>query len=444
MHTLEQLRAGALQGIRRLSLSCGLTEFPREIFSLADSLEILDLSGNQLSSLPDDLHKLTNLKVIFCSQNHFTELPAVLGRCESLSMVGFKSNKIVDVPAASLPAKLRWLILTDNCVPQLPSNLGNCVELQKLMLAGNQLTHLPDSLANCHKLELIRLAANQLSQLPEWLFTLPRLTWLAYAGNPLTAQLETEALNAPLAAINWQQLAINELLGEGASGLIYRANWASSETALPVAVKLFKGAMTSDGLPLCEMASTIKAGQHAALTQTLGRVAEHPDGIDGLVMQLIPSDFANLAGPPSLASCTRDVYAPELRFTPVVMLRIAESIAAAAQHLHQQGMLHGDLYAHNILTTAAGEALLSDYGAASFYDCADTALAARLSRVEVRAFGCLLEELLARCDGLADGVYHDLTALVAACLQPQLLSRPSFTEICELLAELQSQQAIAA
>ncbi len=46
MDTLAQLRAGQLAGIKRLDLSCGLTEFPREIFDLADSLEILNLSGN--------------------------------------------------------------------------------------------------------------------------------------------------------------------------------------------------------------------------------------------------------------------------------------------------------------------------------------------------------------------------------------------------------------
>lgn len=444
MHTLEQLRAGELQGSRRLQLAGGLTEFPREIFSLADSLEILDLSGNQLSSLPNDLDKLSHLKVIFCSQNNFTQLPPVLGRCASLSMIGFKSNKIVDVPAAALPPKLRWLILTDNCVQQLPDNIGTCVELQKLMLAGNQLANLPDSLAHCHNLELIRLAANRLEQLPPWLFSLPRLTWLAYAGNPMTAPLEAQALAGAMTEIDWQQLDIDELLGEGASGLIYRANWSKADTQHPVAVKLFKGAMTSDGLPQSEMASTIKAGQHSTLTHTLGRVAQHPDGTDGLVMQLIPRDFGNLAGPPSLASCTRDIYAPAQRFTPVAMFRIATAIASAAQHLHQQGMMHGDLYGHNILTTTAGDALLSDYGAASFYDCADTYLAERLPRLEVRAFGCLVEELLARCDGLNAATQQGLSALVAACLLPQLLARPTFDAICQQLTELQQQHAIAA
>ena len=94
MHTLEQLRAGALTGVQRLQMRGGLTEFPREIFDLADSLEILDLSGNALSSLPDDLPRLHKLRIIFCSDNQFSELPAVLGACPALTMVGFKANRI--------------------------------------------------------------------------------------------------------------------------------------------------------------------------------------------------------------------------------------------------------------------------------------------------------------------------------------------------------------
>ncbi|WP_350650234.1 leucine-rich repeat domain-containing protein, partial [Pseudomonas sp. HY13-MNA-CIBAN-0226] len=81
-------------------LACGLTEFPREIFDLADSLEILNLTGNALSSLPDDLHRLTHLRVLFCSDNAFTELPQCLGQCAKLSMIGFKANQISQVPAA--------------------------------------------------------------------------------------------------------------------------------------------------------------------------------------------------------------------------------------------------------------------------------------------------------------------------------------------------------
>ena len=169
-------------GPERLKLACGLTEFPREIFDLSDTLEILDLSGNALSSLPDDLPRLTNLRTIFCSNNQFIELPEVLGQCTQLSMAGFKANRIRKVSGASLPPKLRWLILTDNEVEALPPEIGNCTQLQKLMLAGNLLRTLPVELAACSRLELIRLAANQLSQMPGNVWLHARLSlWLAPA-----------------------------------------------------------------------------------------------------------------------------------------------------------------------------------------------------------------------------------------------------------------------
>ena len=179
MHTLEQLRNGELKGLQRLQLRCGLTEFAREIFDLADSLEILDLSGNQLSALPDDLPRLHKLRVIFCSDNPFTELPEVLGQCTQLSMVGFKVNRIANVSPKALPPQLRWLILTDNMLTTLPAEIGQCTHMQKLMLAGNQLRTLPPELANCTHLELLRISANQLTELPDALLQLPRLTWLA-------------------------------------------------------------------------------------------------------------------------------------------------------------------------------------------------------------------------------------------------------------------------
>ena len=437
MDTLDQLRAGQLAGSTRLDLACGLSEFPREIFDLADSLEILNLSGNALSQLPDDLHRLTHLRVLFCSDNLFTELPACLGQCSSLTMIGFKANRITQVPASALPPLLRWLILTDNCIRALPSELGARPHLQKLMLAGNQLQSLPDSLQHCHRLELIRVAANQLTQLPEWLLTLPSLTWLAYAGNPL----ETEA-NAGLLestdVIPWPVLRLEQQLGEGASGVIHRATWTRPGAAdLPVAVKLYKGEMTSDGSPLHEMNACITAGEHPNLIRIKGRIVGHPQAQAGLVMELIEPSFRNLAGLPSLDSCSRDVYADDIHFSASVALRIARAIASVADHLHRQGITHGDLYGHNILFNERGDCLLGDFGAASFHAKSDSVESRALQRLEVRAFGILLGELLERIDsGLTEQRREQLEQLQARCCQPQVMERPGFDEVVRALQDL--------
>ncbi|WP_111808510.1 leucine-rich repeat-containing protein kinase family protein [Aeromonas allosaccharophila] len=462
MHTLEQLRAGELCGARHLKLSENLAVFPHEILSLKETLEVLDLTGNQLSALPDELAGFSKLRIIFCSENRFTELPEVLGRCPALTMVGFKANRIATVSAKALPAGLRWLILTDNAIERLPDELGQCDALQKLMLAGNRLRALPASLANCRNLELLRIAANRIECFPEWLLALPRLAWLAYSGNPFSEGEEARAIDdAHVAPLAWETLALGELLGQGASGVIHRAtifddmvgdmadesadevSQASGRAdASQVAVKLFKGAVTSDGLPRCEMAASLVADSHPNLIKVIGKVADHPSGISVLVMELIDPAFANLAGPPSLDSCTRDVYPEGLRLCVPDALAMAHGIASVADHLHRAGIMHGDLYGHNILFArgpdAPARALLGDFGAASLYernsyDRSNRERAVGLERLEVRAFGCLLEELLAHCD-TQDSPLDGLHQLKAACLSELPAERPDFAYIERQLA----------
>jgi serine/threonine protein kinase len=174
-------------------------------------------------------------------------------------------------------------------------------------------------------------------------------------------------------------------------------------------------------------------------------VTGHPDGKHALAMPLVSPDFQNLAGPPSLASCTRDVYATNTRFTWAALLRLTFSIASAAQHLHDRGIHHGDLYAHNILYNADGLGLLGDFGAAAFTHSNHHEIALALQQVEVRAFGCLLEELLVRTDlahPSANSAHaqqqQTLQALQIACMQASPRQRPLFVQITHTLNQLMS------
>jgi len=440
MDTLALLRSGKLTGSKRLDLSCGLKQFPAEIYDLADTLEILNLSGNALTSLPHDLGRLHQLRVIFCSDNQFTHLPEVLGECAQLDMVGFKANKIRHLPPASLPGALRWLILTDNQLENLPAALGECTRLQKLMLAGNRLQYLPDEMATCQRLELLRISANRLAALPEWIFSLPRLAWLAFAGNPFSDDGESAAMaKQAIAQIHWTDLALQQKLGEGASGIIHQAIWQRApENAAAVAVKLFKGAVTSDGLPRSEKTACLAAGAHPNLIEVAGKVSGHPAGTAGLVLSLIDPSFDNLAGPPSLDSCTRDIYPDDTHFSLNAILSMAHGIASAAEHLHERGIMHGDLYAHNILSNEQGDCLLGDFGAASFIPQHDSQLTQSLQQIEVRAFACLLEELLEHGveTPATSAAFTVLRDLQRRCAQTDIEARPLFAEIRLALAAL--------
>jgi serine/threonine protein kinase len=312
-------------------------------------------------------------------------------------------------------------------------------------------------MAACKNLELLRIAANQFKELPAWLLEMPRLSWLSYSGNPFCAEHEAWALvDAPVALVPWDRLTLKHKLGEGASGVIYQGSVRDDGDVADVAVKLFKGELTSDGLPYSEMAACMRAGAHPNLITVQGKIDLHPEGQAGLVMSLVGSHYRNLAGPPSLESCTRDVYAPEMRFSLSEALRIAVDMASVAEQLHANGIMHGDFYAHNILVEDAGHALLGDFGAACFVSDTNAKQARGLERIEVRAFGCLLEELLERVGAAPESatreiptqetaipettiqetaIQNELVILRDRCLNTDVKQRPSFQEIVFLLKQ---------
>lgn len=429
MQVLNDLKSGKLKGSKTLKLSCGLTTFPEEILTLASTLEVLDLSDNNLSTLPDSIAELKQLRIIFFARNKFIEFPSVLAKCPNLNMVGFKTNQIKKVPEHAFPPKLNWLILTDNKIKKLPKSIGNSTWLQKCALAGNLIEELPVEMSNCVNLELLRVSANQLKTIPNWLFELPKLSWVAFGGNPAAYQI-TKKNN--LESFFWQDFKVKELLGEGASGFIYKANWISKNQ--DVAIKVFKGAVTSDGLPEVEMEIAIAAGNHQNLIPILGKIKEHPEDKSGLVMQLITSNYINLGNPPSLKTCTRDTFNASCTFTEKELLSIGKSIASVCQQLHRKGINHGDLYAHNILINSNAESLLGDFGAASFYNV-NTTTAKNIERVEVRAYGCLLEDIFNLVDKtkLNNASIIKWQELIENCTIPNVKKRFNFSEILETL-----------
>lgn len=432
--TLAQLEAGKLQGSSTLSLAAaGLTQFPQALYTLADTLEVLDLNSNALTALPNDLYRFKKLRILFCSFNQLTQLPENLNQCPQLSMMGFKNNQITHIPESAIPtATLRWFIVTDNALTQLPDSLGQCSKLQKVMLAGNQLNALPASMAQCQHIELLRISANQLDVLPDWLFSLPKLSWLAYAGNPFCNAIEQmHADDYTVPSIDWSDLLIGAVLGEGASGITYQAAWQSQQQT--VAVKLFKGGMTSDGLPGSEMHANLLAGQHPNLVGVIGKINSHPDNKIGLVMPLLDPSLNILAGPPSFASCSRDVYDDKLALTTEQVIIISRDIASATAHLHQQGLMHGDLYAHNILWHQH-QAVLSDLGGASSLPN-NPEIAIKVSKLESHAFGILLAELLTRSPSATDK-QHPLWHLQQQCTASAFSKRPTLIEIAATIQQL--------
>lgn len=416
--------------MRDYKLAAGLTEFPRALFEHADTLEHLDLSDNQLCSLPEDFGRFSRLKRLFLTNNQFRDVPAVLSQCQALTMVSFKGNQLCEFAPASLPDGLEWLILTDNQLPALPEDMGRYRALKKCALAGNQLTTLPQSMQQCTQLGLLRLSLNQFAAFPDWLFQLPQLAWLALGANPATpVTLHSDIPQHPLS-----HYQLNDTLGVGASGVISKALHLPSGSEC--AVKMFKGWVTSDGCPKDEMANALNAGRHANLIPIDAQLTGGE--LPGLAMALIPPSFVSLGKPPSFATITRDTYRDDMLLSVPELWHLTSQVLAVMAHLHQQQVVHGDLYAHNMLVNPEFQLYLGDFGAATALDALPASQQQQMKQLEVRAFGYWLLDMLSVLNPAEStaslAACAVLEQLAAQCLQPQVTSRPMFSQLVTWLA----------
>lgn len=429
------LRSLDLSNVCELNLKkAGLSALPPQVGELSQ-LTKLDVSLSPLSDLPEAIGQLRNLRILFCLGCRFSSVPVVVGSLPSLYMLSFKSNQLVTISPAALAPTLQWLILTDNQLEALPITLPT--GLRKVMLTNNKLRQLPAALVECANLELIRLADNALENLPAGLLTMPKLSWMGLAGNPIVTR---GAELAPLPAPRWvkpSELSFHEQIGAGGGGFVHRATWTSALGEPPVAcaVKIFRGAASvTDGDPAHEI--------------DLGEALSHPNVIRvfgacpapqlGLVLELLDGEWTELGLPPTFDTCTRDTYKAGATFSIAQVLNTLRGVAAACAHLHAKRFTHGDLYAHNTMVRAStGEAKVGDFGAAYDYEPLGPASAPLIERIEVRAFGCLAEELrglLGESLLQTDSTSATLGMLIEKCMSPDVGARPSFEDIVATLA----------
>ena len=181
---------------------------------------------------------------------------------------------------------------------------------------------------------------------------------------------------------------------------------------------------------------------------------ESEEDVKGLVMEFLsPAEWASLGGPPSFDTVTRDTYPPGTTRTAAEIVAVARGLASAGAALHAAGVIHGDMYAHNTLFRSAAVAAalpspasatsasaphdnkpaakLSDFGAAFFYP-PGSEVGREFERTEARAYGVMLEEMVAAHDGAAEAdaglTVAEVAEVAAQCVGPRQ-SRPSFAEV---------------
>ncbi|XP_078046862.1 leucine-rich repeat 47 [Augochlora pura] len=136
--TTEEL---SLVGLSRKS-------FDRQILRL-QSLRILNLSNNQISSLPKELGLLQHLQELNLSQNRLD-----------------KAMKWVWLDQPPIKNNLKLLDISNNMLSMLPKEIGKLHAIVNFKASKNVLSYLPQSLGSLPNLKYLDVSKNSLKYLP--------------------------------------------------------------------------------------------------------------------------------------------------------------------------------------------------------------------------------------------------------------------------------------
>ena len=230
--------------LRRL-LQLGLDEQEAPVKELgavpAAVLSILRGRGCQASfpSLVCNEHERPNLNTIFWANNGLSQVPRLHAFSQSLRLLDLAHNRISSVgDEIFCLSNLRDLSLAGNLLESLPKSIGRMRSLQQLWLHGNFLLQLPDELGELEALAILELHHNRLHSLPSSLGRLQRLNWFFAHGNALTDARVVKMLSTlpriKIVGLGANQLQLKDLdfqkLGRASFGL----GWNPGLEAKPV------------------------------------------------------------------------------------------------------------------------------------------------------------------------------------------------------------------
>ncbi|NEQ58292.1 MAG: GTPase [Moorea sp. SIO4A1] len=195
-HLVKKIREAKKKQLKQLDLSrdflyyddVKVTEILTEVFNLSQ-LEVLDLSGTQLKTVPESIGKLTNLTELNLSGNQLTTVPESIGKLTNLTKLNLSGNQLTIVPESiGKLTNLTELNLSKNQLTTVPESIGKLTNLTKLNLSFNhfnQLTIVPESIGKLTNLTELNLRTNNLKKIPESINQLILLTQLDLSFNQL-------------------------------------------------------------------------------------------------------------------------------------------------------------------------------------------------------------------------------------------------------------------
>ena len=163
---------------------------PDEVYSFK-YLNTLELSKNNLSTLPNYIGDMIYLQGLYLSENEFTDIPNVIYCLPNLKRLRFGDNKFEFIPKKLLEKKcLEELYFGGNQIGELPDEIFNMLQIKVIDLNNNKISDLKPNVSRLKNLEVLILKNNQLKNIPfEELLSLENLRILNLKGNNISFKI---------------------------------------------------------------------------------------------------------------------------------------------------------------------------------------------------------------------------------------------------------------
>ncbi|XP_019625512.1 PREDICTED: malignant fibrous histiocytoma-amplified sequence 1 homolog [Branchiostoma belcheri] len=175
-----------LTNLKVLSLfNCGLTTVPAAVMKLP-MLEKLILSRNMNITLRGEISRLINLTVLDLKFCNLDTLPPVVLKLPNLQVLDLRDNVQIFLPYDLYRLNNLKVLRLGGCnLDRFPPAVLKLLQLEELDLSNNRIITLPDGLAGLINIRVLKLWLTGLDTLPPQVGKLTLLEWLDLSANQL-------------------------------------------------------------------------------------------------------------------------------------------------------------------------------------------------------------------------------------------------------------------
>jgi Leucine-rich repeat (LRR) protein len=152
--------------VYNLNLSNQNVTIPKDAWSKFVNLEVLSFKNDHLKEIPMEIGFLKNLKVLDLSGNDFTSLPKSFSELNHLEELFLNDEKYLQFDknkkTLNLPKNLRILHLEDDNLSNLPKEVYDLQNLESLFLNHNNFIEVPKDLEGLKNLRQLDFHDNKI------------------------------------------------------------------------------------------------------------------------------------------------------------------------------------------------------------------------------------------------------------------------------------------